>query len=41
MGWIVTIIILYAWVESRGTLPVEYLIVAGLFAIAGSVGFKK
>ena len=41
MGWIVTIILLYAWVESRGTLPVEYLIVAGLFAIAGSIGFKK
>lgn len=41
MGWIVTTFILWAWVESNGALPAEYLIAAGLFAIAGSIGLKK
>lgn len=41
MGWIVTAIILCVWIQSEGTLPVEYLIAAGLFAIAGSIGLSK
>lgn len=40
MGWLFSIVLLIAWCVNSTTAPIEMLVAAGLFAIAGAISFK-